>query len=296
MPGIYSASSDDITRDYLDSLLIESRLIDSDLPTLSTTLYGKTFATPIMTAALSHLHAICDNAMCEIAAAAKEVGALHWYGMGTDEELEQIVATGADTVKIIKPHADDREVFRRIEHAAKTGVFAMGMDIDHAFSWDGKYDCCMGLDMRPKSFEQIKSYVEASPVPFIIKGCLSVSDAEKCAKAGVKGILLSHHHGIMNYMVPPMMMISEIRKAVGPDMPIFVDCGIVSGMDAFKTLALGADAVCVGRAFMDPLKNGRAGVIEKYKEMNGQLATAMARTGSKSPAEIDPSVIHHRNF
>ncbi len=292
----YSTNSDDITRDYFNSLMIEPRYIDSDLPSLKVDLFGKTFDTPIMTAALSHLHNICDDAMCEFGRAAKEMNAMHWYGMGSDEELESIIATGADTVKIIKPHADDKEVFRRIEHAAKAGVFAMGMDIDHSFSWNGGYDNVLGLDMRPKSFEQIKAFVEASPVPFFIKGVLSVADAEKCVKAGVKGILLSHHHNIMSCMVPPLLMLPEIKKAVGDDVKIFVDCDIESGFDVFKALALGADAVGVGRAFMGPLKDGSKGVVEKYKEMNCQLAACMARTGSATVASIDPTVIHRRDF
>lgn len=296
METIYSANSDDITRAYLDSLLIEPRYIDSDLPSLKTTLYGKTFETPIMTAALSHLHKICDDAMCEIARGAKQAGALHWYGMGEDWELEDIVGTGADTVKIIKPHAEDARVFEKLAHAVETGVFATGMDIDHAFSWDGKYDNVLGLEMRPKSSAQLREFIEASKVPFIVKGVLSISDAVKCAEAGAQGILLSHHHNIMPFMVPPLVMLPEIRKELGPDFPLFVDCGIVSGMDAFKALALGADAVCVGRGFMEPLKEGSKGVYRAFCEMNAQLATVMARTGAKTVKEIDPSVIHHRNF
>ena len=51
----YTANSDKITRDFFDSLLIEPRYIDSDLPSTKLELYGKTFDTPVMTAALSHL-------------------------------------------------------------------------------------------------------------------------------------------------------------------------------------------------------------------------------------------------
>lgn len=293
---MYSANSDQITRDYLDSLLVESRLIDADLPSLQMELFGEKFDTPIMTAALSHLHKICDDAMCEIAEGAKAVNAVHWYGMGEDKELEEITATGARTIKIIKPHAKEEEIFRKIEHAAKCGVFAMGMDIDHAFSHDGKYDVCMGLEMRPKTMEQLKAYIQASPVPFIIKGVLSVKDAEKCVEAGAAGILLSHHHNIMPYMVPPLMMLPKIAEAVDHQIPIFVDCGMESGVDVFKALALGADAVCVGRAFMDPLKEKRDGVIRQFQKMNGELSMMMARTGIHTLKEMDASVLHKRDF
>ena len=61
-----------------------------------------------MTAALSHLHDICDNAMAEFGKGAKDAGAVHWVGMGEDDELEQILATGARTVKIIR--SEERRV------------------------------------------------------------------------------------------------------------------------------------------------------------------------------------------
>lgn len=290
------ANSDAITRDYLDSILLEPRYVDTDLASTEIELFGETFQTPIMTAALSHLHKICDNAMAEFGLGAKEAGALHFYGMGEDEELEQVIATGAKTVKIIKPHADDAEVFRRIRHAQEHGAFAVGMDIDHAIRWDGQFDEVLGLAMRPKTTEQLAAYVQATELPFIVKGVLSVTDAKKLAEIGVKGIILSHHHNVMSYCVPPLMVLPEIRKAVGNDMKIFVDCGIVSGMDVFKALALGADAVGVGRALMGPLSEGHAGVRNRILEMNRELAATMARTGAKTVAEIDPSVIHMRSF
>ena len=59
------SDSNQITRDYFDSILLETRYWDSDLPSTKMELYGETFETPIMTAALSHLHEICDNAMPE---------------------------------------------------------------------------------------------------------------------------------------------------------------------------------------------------------------------------------------
>lgn len=290
------SDSNQITRDYFDSLLLETRYWDSDLPSTQMKLYGETFQTPIMTAALSHLHAICDNAMAEIAQGAKDAGAVHWIGMGEDDEFEQVTATGARTVKIIKPHEDDAVVYHKIEHAIAHQAFAVGMDIDHCFSGNGSYDVVCGLPMHSKTTANLQEYVNASSVPFVVKGVLSAFDAEKCVNAGVKGILVSHHHGILQYAVPPLMILPEIVKAVDGQIPIFVDCGIESGIDVFKALALGADAVCVGREFMEPLKNGHSGVQKRIDEMNRELMTVMARTGAKSLAEIDPSVIHFRNF
>lgn len=288
-----NGDSNKITRDYFDSILLETRYIDSDLPDTSFELFGEKFKTPIMTAALSHLHKICDNAMVEIAKGASDAGAVHWVGMGEPDEMEEIFSA-AKTIRIIKPHADNNDVLWRIEHAVSHGAFAVGMDIDHAFSWDGQYDNVLGLPMKPKSLDEIKMFIKAAKVPFIVKGVLSVCDAKKCMDAGAAGIVVSHHHGIMNYAIPPLMALPEIIDAVGGRMKIFVDCGIESGMDVYKALALGADAVCVGRNLMGPLAEGAKGVTRRINEMNNELSATMARTGAKSLADIDSSVIRYR--
>ena len=292
----YTGNSDKITRDYFDSLLLEPRYIDSTLPSTKLELYGRTFDTPVMTAALSHLGNTAPNGMIIYAQAAAKNNAVHWVGMGEDKELEEICATGAATIKIIKPHADNKEVFRKIEHAVGAGCFAVGMDIDHSFNGSGGYDNVLGLPMKSKSFEELRDFVQASKVPFIVKGVLSTKDAEKCLKAGVKGIQLSHHHGIMQYSVPPLMMIKDILEVTKGEIPVFVDCGIESGMDVYKCLALGATAVSVGRHLMPLLKNGADATANRIKEMTDELAAVMARTGIADLNSFDASVIHKRAF
>ena len=291
----YTSDSDAITRDYLDSLLLETRYIDSDVPSTRMELFGHEFDTPIMTAALSHLHNPSDG-MAVYGKGAALSNAVHWVGMGEDAELESVVATGAKSIKIIKPHADNREVFRKMEHAVKVGCIAVGMNTDHAFNSTGGYDDVFGLPMRPKTARELEEFVQAAGVPFIVKGVTSPRDAEKCAKAGCAGIVVSHHHGMIQYSVPPLMALPDIISAVGDSMPVFVDCGIVSGMDAYKCLALGAKAVSVGRHLMPLLKNGPEAVSARINEMTAELAAIMARTGVKSLDEMDPTVIHRRTF
>lgn len=292
----YTSNPDTITRDYFDSLLLETRYIDSVLPSTKMTLFGEVFDTPIMTAALSHLNNTTTEGMAVYSKGAKLSNAVHWVGMGEDEELERVVATGAKSIKIIKPHADNAEVFRKIEHALSVGCFAIGMDTDHAFNSEGGYDNVMGLPMKPKSSAEIAEFIQAAKVPFIVKGVLSPRDAEKCAKAGCAGIVVSHHHGMVQYSVPPLMVLQDILSAVGNEMEVFIDCGIVSGMDAYKCLALGAKAVSVGRHLMPLLKQGPEAVSQRINEMTAELAGIMARTGVKTLEDMDSTIIHRRNF
>ncbi len=287
-----AGDSNQITREYFDSILLEMRHIDSVIPSTTLDLYGETFSTPVMTAALSHLDGCRPNGSVEMAKGVCAAKAVMWIGMGEEAELEGIIATGARTIKIIKPHADNKVIFKKIEHAEKNGAFAVGMDIDHSFNRKGQYDNVLGLPMTGKSFEEIKSFVNATKLPFIIKGVLSEQDAYKCLEAGVKGIVVSHHHGIMDFAVPPLKILPKIAKLVNGSIPIFVDCGVSNGMDVFKALALGATAVSVGRALMPPLSEGGAtGVEDKIRSITEELAGAMAFTCSKDLKSIDPSVV-----
>lgn len=291
-----TSNSDKITRDYFDSLLIETRYVDAVIPSTQMTLFGESFRTPVMTAALSHLHNTVQNGMTVYARAAALSGAVHWVGMGSETELEEIVATGARTIKIIKPHADNQMVFRKIEHAVKVGCMAVGMDIDHAFNSEGGYDNVFGLPMKAKTTEELAEFVQAAGVPFVVKGVLSPHDAERCLKAGCAGIVVSHHHGMVQYAVPPLMVLPDILSATGGSVPVFVDCGIESGMDAYKCLALGAKAVSVGRHLMPLLKGGAEAVALRIDEMTAELAGVMARTGMSSLDKMDSKVIHRRAF
>ncbi len=292
-----TGSADVITRAYLDSLLLEMRHIDSVLPSTEMTLYGKTFKTPVMTAALSHMGNVCENGMAEMAKGAFEAGAVCFSGMGAMEELEGMVNTGASVVKIIKTYADRDSVFQKIEHAEKCGALAVGMDIDHAFNHNQDYDCIEGMEMRPITFQQLSEYVRATKLPFVVKGVLSRQDARKCLEAGVQGMIVSHHNGRLDYAVPPLMILPEILKETEGKVPLFVDCSLQSGTDVLKALALGATACCVGRPLMKPLGDkGAEGVRTTIEDITRQLRYAMAMTCSPDLNHIDPSVVHPGSF
>ncbi|MDR0929063.1 MAG: alpha-hydroxy-acid oxidizing protein [Oscillospiraceae bacterium] len=284
--------SNRITREYFETLRLELRHIDSILPSTAFTLYGETFATPVTTAALSHLNGVHPGGMVELARGAQQAGAVMFCGMGDESELDGILATGARTIKIIKPYTDEGLIEQKMEHAEAKGAMALGMDLDHAFGHAGGYDHVLGYDMRPKTLAQIKGYVRRTRLPFIIKGVLSETDALKCMDAGVQGIVVSHHHGIVDDALPPLRILPRIAKAIGGAMPIFVDCGFESGMDVFKALALGATGVSIGRALMGPLGEGGAEAARRtIEKITASLAHLMAVTGAHDLKSIDPDVI-----
>lgn len=293
----HAADANRITREYMDSILIEQRLIDSEVPTLTTELFGVRFDTPVMMPAFSHLRSSGDggkNAMIEYAVAARNLNALNFVGMCENEELDEIMATGAKTVRIVKPYADKDKIYSQLAYAEEKGAIAVGMDIDHIFGSDGQYDVVVGEKMTRQTTEDLTSYIGATKLPFVVKGVLSVRDAVKCAECGVSAILVSHHSGRMPYAVPPLMVLPDIVRELGSGnhMKIFVDCGIASGADVYKALALGANAAAVGRAMLPSLLGKGAEGVESYvRQMNQELAYIMGFTGCGSVNEMDSTVL-----
>ena len=289
--------ANEMTRRYLDRILIEERLIDSDIADISFEIWGKKFSTPITTPAFSHLPEYAEgreNGLIEYSRAMKELDAMNFVGMGENEAIIPVMDACPGTVRIIKPYADKDKILSQIDVARDHKALAVGIDTDHIFGMDGDYDVVLNEKMAPQSVESIRELVEYSRLPFVIKGVLSVTDALKAAEAGASGIVVSHHHGRMPYALPPLMVLPKIKEALKayPDIKIFVDCHIDTGADAFKALALGADAVSVGRAILPSLeKEGTKGAINYIQSMNAELKTIMNFTGVRDLKSMDPSLL-----
>ena len=286
-----------ITEKYMDSILIEERLIDSVVADTSIDFLGAKFDSPIMTPAFSHLGNYNGReytGLEEYSMAAKECNILNFCGMMENDQFKKIADTGAKTVRIVKPYADNGKVKDQMQYAETVGAFGIGMDIDHIFGHDG-LDVVVGEDMAVQTMDMLRSYVELTKLPFVIKGVLSVLDAVKCAEIGAKAIIISHHHGRLPYAVPPMMILPEIKDALkNTDVKIIVDCGISTGSDVFKALALGADAAAVGRSMLPSLeKNGSEGVREFIRYTQNELRYIMSFTGFAKVEDINDSVLHY---
>ncbi len=290
------SDANEINERYMDSILFEQRLIDSVKADISTTIFGEEFSMPVMMPAFSHLGAFNGRDLTgleEYSIAAKECNILNFCGMMENDLFKKIIDTGAKTVRIVKPYADNGKIRDQLQFAESVGAFGVGMDIDHIFGTTG-YDIVMGEEMATQTSDMLRSYVESVKIPFIVKGVLSVADAIKCAEIGAKGIIVSHHHGRLPYAIPPMMVLQDIKEELkDKDITIIVDCGITSGSDVFKALALGADAAAVGRSMIPFLeKDGVNGVKEYIESVGKELRFVMSATGFSKVSDIDESVLY----
>lgn len=290
------SDANEITAKYMDSILFEQRLIDSAVADTSTEIWGETFDSPVLTPAFSHISQLEGRELTgleEYSIAAKNCNILNFCGMMENDMFKKIADTGAKTVRIVKPYADNGKVRDQFAYAESVGAFGIGMDIDHIFGENG-LDVVVGEEMAVQTTDMLRSYVESTKLPFVVKGVLSVSDALKCAEIGAKGIIVSHHHGRLPYAVPPMMILPEIKDALeGKDVKIFADCGIESGADVYKALALGADGAAVGRSMMPSLeKEGAPGVEKFLNKVKSELRFVMSCTGFDKVCNIDDSALY----
>ena len=155
--------------------------------------------------------------------------------------------------------------------------------------WDKPLSDLAALIFDPSTqFEDIKWLRSVWSGPIVIKGIQSVADAQAIAKLGVQGIILSNHGGRQFDRGPvPVEILPDVVAAVGKKVEVYIDGGIMSGLDALGAIALGAKAVFIGRAYLyGAMANGEAGVEQVYELMRREFINGMALSGSRTIAEV----------
>jgi L-lactate dehydrogenase (cytochrome) len=124
--------------------------------------------------------------------------------------------------------------------------------------------------------------------PLIVKGLVSESDAARAAEVGVDAVVLSNHGGRqLDQVVVPLQMLPAVRDRVGDKIAVFVDSGIRRGSDIAVALALGADAVLIGRPYLYGLgAAGERGVAASISMLGAELRRAMTLMGVTSVAQL----------
>ncbi|HEX7799290.1 MAG TPA: alpha-hydroxy-acid oxidizing protein, partial [Asticcacaulis sp.] len=129
--------------------------------------------------------------------------------------------------------------------------------------------------------------------PMVIKGILDPQDAKDALVFGADGLVVSNHGGRqLDGAMSSARALPVIADAVKGDMTIFADGGVRTGLDVMRMLALGADGVLIGRAFVYALAAaGEAGVRNLLALLEKDMKTCMVLTGCKSIADISPDIL-----
>ena len=276
--------------------IVENKPIDTSVP-----LFGRTFALPVFAAPLGGLGLHYGDKMNDLSynnvliPACKEAGILAFTGDCLDPTVvegtaQALLAHDGCGIPTIKPWDMDT-IAEKMALVNTANPIAIAMDIDAA-----------GLpflkNRNPpaggKTVEQLQQITAWAKKPFILKGIMTVNGAKKALEAGASAIVVSNHGGrVLDNCPSTAEVLPAIVEAVGGKMTILVDGSIRSGLDVFKALALGADAVLIGRPFINMIYGSGAEGVDVYvKQLQAELADAMAMCGAHTIAEIEASMVY----
>ncbi|VAX27693.1 L-lactate dehydrogenase [hydrothermal vent metagenome] len=270
-------------------------------PDLSIELFGRKLALPILAAPITGMETNLAGGMDEKEYASAvldgclDSGSLGMVGDGASPKkylvgLSAIRERGGVGIPIFKPREDNAEIITRFKAAESAGAIAVGIDIDAA---SFKTMALKSQAVGPKSVDQLRELKSYLSVPFILKGIMNVESALAAVSAGADAIVVSNHGGrVMDTMPGTADVLPEISAAVAGRAKILVDGGVREGIDILKMLALGADAVLIGRPVcIAAFGAGREGVEFYLNQKKDELKKAMILTGCADIGKIDPSVI-----
>lgn len=190
---------------------------------------------------------------------------------------------------VINPMSDE-EIIEKIQLANKFKPYAIGLVIDSSGLPHLRQK---NIKAGSKTVEQLKTLKAYCDTPFIVKGIMTAKSALKAVNAGADAIIVSNHGGrVLPDSPATAEVLPEIVDAVGDKTKILVDGGIRSGIDIFKALALGADAVMICRPILISWYGAGSEGIEIYIEkLKSELSDIMYMCGARKLSDINRDML-----
>lgn len=286
----------------LMNLRLKMRVVGEHVePDASIQFLGMNLDFPVMGASTAGIEkyndAMPEKDFCRaIVNGCREAGTIGWrgdtwfYTPENNPALQVLKEEKGQGIPIFKPRAQD--VLKKLIHMAEdAGCPAVGLDLD------GCGSTIMARNNQPvfrKSMKDIRELVEFTSSPFITKGIMAVEDAEACAEAGAKVVAVSNHGGrVLDATPGTAEVLPDIADRLKGKVFITVDGGVRTGYDVLKMIALGADAVLLGRdAIRAAVGGGTLGVRLHMEHVKKIFKKAMFMTGQNRVADIDRNILY----
>ncbi len=292
----------------LDAISLTPRpLVDMTQATTRICLFGQCFDHPLLLAPIAYQRLFHADGEIGVAAAADAQGGGLLVSSLASQSLESIAAASDRTLWFQLYWQGSRErtlnLLRRAE-AAGYGVVVITVDAPvkqavcdlPADIWAVNLDqplqpssvslgesvVFQGWMHQAPTWEDMTWLREQTHLPLLMKGVLHTEDAEKTLQLGFDGLIVSNHGGrVLDSVVSSVDALKSIVAQVNGRVPVLVDGSVTSGIDAYKYLALGASAVCIGRPYIYGLAAaGAVGVAHVIKLMRDELENMTVCTSS----------------
>ena len=278
-------------------------LHDVAKPDLTTTILGQKLSFPVLCASLGGTTYNMGAKMTEeafidaVLGGAQLAGTMGFIADGTEDPLAtykvRLAAMGrfgGRGVGVIKPR-DQASIRERVALIEEAGGTAVAIDIDSAGR--SVRAAKLGQIIEPKTARQLAEIARSTRLPLILKGVMTVDEAVAAVDVGAKAIVVSNHGGRnLDHTPGTADVLPAIAKEVKGKLTILADGGVRYGADVLKMLALGADAVLVGRPAIRGAHGGGAeGVQVVLEKMKSELAEAMVLTGTASVRAVSARAV-----
>ncbi|HEY6779677.1 MAG TPA: alpha-hydroxy acid oxidase, partial [Thermoleophilaceae bacterium] len=287
-------------------------------PDTGTTLLGRELSMPILLAPTSPQRLVHEDAELATARAATRAGVCSIVSTDTQHPFDEIAASTDECCWFqLYAYGSRADIEATIAMAAGAGASALVVTVDAYYAArrirsqragfstpdfidfgtlralgvvEGEIPAGARFDRVALTWNDIDWIREQTSLPLLIKGVLNPDDARRCVAAGANGVIVSNHGGRqLDGVVPTVVALEGVARAVGEDATVLVDGGIRSGVDVVKALALGADAACIGRPYLWGLAlAGDAGVLAVLDLLRRELEDTLLQLGVSSVDEIGP--------
>lgn len=295
-------------RQAIDAIAFRPRVLrDVSTVDCSGNLFGKKSRIPVMIAPVGGLERIHPEGGAAAAQGTAQFGVPQMLSSVSGPGLEK-TAEAAPGRKFFQLYVrgDDDWVDEWAERALTAGYEAMAFTIDNVIYSRRERDIAKRVSNRSDydpvaeryqasiSWAQVRRFKHKHKIPFILKGIQSAEDAIIACDHGVDGIYVTNHGGrSLDHTRGSIDVLPEVVAAVRGRAQIIVDGGFYRGTDVIKAIALGADAVSIGRLYLYGLAAaGAAGVARVLELLEAEIRIGLGLLGVSSFAELDKTYLH----
>ncbi len=304
-------------RQALDALALRPQVLtDVSRVNLEGKLLGHPLRIPVLLPPIGSVQVFDAGGGVSVARAADEFGTMMILSSACAPGFEE-VASSTQGAKIYQLYVigDDDWLFEQIERSVAAGYVGFCLTVDTQVYSRRERDISkryvpasgrrvqasaqrvnpgMGFGQQAKlTWDKVKRIKESFDVPLILKGIASADDAARACELGVEVVYVSNHGGRqLDHGLGTMRILPEVVKAVDGAAEVVVDGGFMRGTDVIKGLALGANAVAVGRLECFAMAAGGAPVVVRMLEiLEHEMQVAMGLLGRASLDELSPQVV-----
>ncbi len=296
-------------RQALDSLAFRPRVLrDVSTVDCSGTLLGRRLRLPVVLAPVGSLESFEAGGGATAARAAAAFGVCHMLSCVSQPGLEEVAAAAGDAMRIFQLYVrgDDAWVDDHVRRAIDAGydAFCVTVDVAHysrrerdiakRFVKSWRRTAAEGARFQAAfSWKDVARLRDKHDIPLVIKGIMTPEDAELCVEHGVAAVYVSNHGGRqLDHALGSIDVLPEIVEAVAGRAAVIVDGGINRGTDLVKAIALGADAVGLGRMLCFGMAAaGAEGVVRMLELLEEEVRICLGLLGVTGFGELDPSCL-----